>query len=128
MKKLLACVLCSMILAGCSDPQVTYVQSNLFNVVDSLFVKIQGNAESATAHIKDRSNDHLFKGVLTESDKLGVAHVFTGELVNGDQPVQVSFEITSTSPSSPVNLCFKCTFWSEQPSGAIMLNRVKVES
>lgn len=33
MKKLLACVLCSMILAGCSDPQVTYVQSNLFNVV-----------------------------------------------------------------------------------------------
>lgn len=128
MKKLLACVLCTMILAGCSDPQVTYVQSSLFNVVDSLSVKIQGNADSATAHIKDRSNDHLFKGVLTEGNEFGIAHVFTGELVSGGQPVKVEFEITRTSPSSPLNLCFKCTSWTEQSSGAIMLNRVKVES
>lgn len=128
MKKLLACVLCSIVLAGCSEPQVSYVQSDQFKVVNTLSVKIQGNADSATAHIKDRSNDHLFNGVLTEGDELGIAHVFTGELVSGGQPVKVEFEITRTSPSSPVNLCFKCTFWTEQPSGAIFLKRVKVES
>ncbi|QCF28055.1 hypothetical protein [Hydrocarboniclastica marina] len=77
MKKLIVSLFCAAFLAGCSEPEAVYEQSEKMKMGHGLVVKIAGNSEYATALIKHRFNSYEFEGVLLEGGK-GISHVFKG--------------------------------------------------